>query len=58
MYTPENEAGATPGITWSTIHSMESIQRLKRIRDAEGGELWYSHGIEQYDSHKHDAPYE
>ena len=58
VYTPENEAGATPGITWSTIHSMESIQRLKRIRDSEGGELWYSHGIEQYDSHKHDAPYE
>ncbi len=58
VYTPENEAGTTPGITWSTIHSMESIHRLKRIRDAEDGELWYSHGMEQYQSHKHDAPYE
>lgn len=58
VYTPENEAGATPGITWSTIHSMESIQRLKHIRDAEDGELWYSHGAAQYNAHKHDAPYE
>ena len=37
---------------------MESINRLKRIRDAEGGELWYSHNMEQYDTHKHDTPYE
>lgn len=58
VYTPENEAGVTPGITWSTIHSMESINRLKRIRDAEDGELWFSHDMDQYQSHKHDAPYE
>lgn len=58
VYTPENEAGTIPGITWNVYESMESINRLKRIRDAEGGELWYSHHMEQYDSHKHDAPYE
>lgn len=58
VYTPENEAGAIPGITWNTYESMESINRLKRIRDAEDGELWYSHGLEQYESHRHDAPYE
>lgn len=58
VYTPENEAGVIPGITWNTNASMESIQRLKRIRDAEGGELWYSHDLEQYDTHNHDVPYE
>ena len=58
VYTPENEAGVIPGISWNTYESMESINRLKRIRDAEGGELWYSHNAPQYDAHKHDAPYE
>ena len=58
VYTPENEAGVTPGITWSTIHSMESIARLKQIRDAEDGELWYSHDMGQYQKHMHDTPYE
>ncbi len=58
VYTPENEAGVIPGISWNTFESMESINRLKRIRDAEGGELWYSHHMPQYDAHKHDAPYE
>jgi N-acyl homoserine lactone hydrolase len=58
VYSPENEAGAIPGITWNTYESMRSIDRLKQIRDAEGAELWYSHGIEQYNSHKHDSAYE
>ena len=58
VYTPENENGAMPGITWNVFESMESINRLKRIRDAEGGQIWYSHNMEQYDAHKHDLPYE
>lgn len=58
VYTPENEAGVAPGLTVSLEDSMASIERLKNIRDASGGELWYSHGMEQYNSHKHDAAYE
>ncbi len=58
VYTPENEAGAVPGITWSTTHSMQSIDRLKQIRDATQGQIWYSHGIDQYAEHQHDKPYE
>lgn len=58
VYTPENEAGTIPGITWNTYESMRAIDRLKQIRDAEGGQLWFSHGLEQYNSHKHDSPYE
>lgn len=58
VYTPENEAGVIPGITWNTYESMRSIDRLKQIRDAEQGQLWYSHGLDQYNEHKHDAPYE
>lgn len=58
VYTPENEAGVVPGITWNTYESMRSIDRLKQIRDAEGGELWYSHGMEQYNAHDHDKAYE
>ena len=58
VYTPENEAGVVPGITWSATHSMQSINRLKMLRDAHQGELWFSHGIEQYNSHKHDSAYD
>lgn len=58
VYTEENEAGAIPGITWNTYESMRSIDRLKQIRDAEQGQLWYSHGADQYNSHVHDKPYE
>jgi N-acyl homoserine lactone hydrolase len=58
VYTPENEAGVIPGITWNTSASMQSIDRLKNLRDATAGELWYSHGIEQYNAHKHDSAYD
>ena len=58
IYTPENESGAIPGITWNTYESMKSIDRLKMLRDTHQGEIWYSHGIEQYNSHKHDAYYD
>lgn len=58
VYTPENEAGVIPGITWNTFESMQSIDRLKHLRDAVQGDLWYSHGIEQYNSHKHDSAYD
>ncbi|MCB1749851.1 MAG: N-acyl homoserine lactonase family protein [Gammaproteobacteria bacterium] len=58
VYTPENEAGVIPGITWNTYESMQSINRLKMLRDAHQGELWYSHGAEQYDAHKHDTYYD
>ena len=57
VYTEENERGAIPGITWNTYESMRSIERLKQLRDAERGEIWYSHDLEQYESHRHDAPY-
>jgi N-acyl homoserine lactone hydrolase len=58
VYTPENEAGVPPSITWSTTHSMQSIDRLKMLRDAHQGQLWFSHWMEQYDEHEHDAPYD
>lgn len=58
VYTAENEAGVIPGITWNTSASMRTIDRLKQIRDAEQAQLWYSHGLKQYNSHKHDTPYE
>ena len=37
---------------------MQSIDRLKQIRDATQGQIWYSHGAEQYAEHLHDKPYE
>lgn len=58
VYTPENEAGVIPGITWNTHESMQSIDRLKNLRDVHQGDLWYSHGIEQYNAHKHDSAYD
>lgn len=58
VYTPDNEAGVVPGITWNTYESMQSITRLKMLRDASQGQLWYSHGIDQYNEHKHDSYYD
>ncbi len=37
-----------PGITWNTAASMLAIDRLKQIRDARQGQLWYSHDAEQH----------
>ena len=48
IYTGENEAGVIPGITWNTAASMQAIDRLKQIRDARQGQLWYSHDAEQH----------
>lgn len=58
VYTSENEAGVIPGITWNTNASMASIDRLKQIRDATRGEIWYSHDAKQYESHNHDKAYD
>lgn len=48
VYTAENEAGVIPGITWNTNASMRAIDRLKQIRDATQGALWYSHDPVQH----------
>lgn len=48
VYTAENEAGVIPGITWNTNASMRAIDRLKQIRDATQGALWYSHDPGQH----------
>ena len=58
IYTPENEAGVVPGISWNASLSMQSIDRLKMIRDATQGQIWYSHDADQYGQHKHDAAYD
>lgn len=58
IYTPENEAGVVPGISWNANMSMQSIDRLKMIRDATQGQIWYSHDAAQYGEHKHDAAYD
>jgi len=58
IYTPENEAGVVPGISWNASASMQSIDRLKMIRDATQGQIWYSHDPGQYEEHKHDAAYD
>lgn len=58
IYTAENEAGVIPGITWNTNASMQSIDRLKQIRDARRGQIWYSHDAKQYGEHQHDRPYD
>lgn len=58
VYTAENEAGVIPGITWNTNLSMQSIDRLKMIRDARRGQIWYSHDAKQYNEHQHDKAYD
>jgi N-acyl homoserine lactone hydrolase len=60
IYTPENEAGVPAGIAYQTATSMQSVERLKMFRDAEAGQLWFSHFMPQFEEHRHakDKPYE
>ena len=58
IYTTENENGVAPGLTISLKDSFASVDRLKRIRDAENGQLWFSHDPAQYATHAHDKAYE
>ncbi len=58
IYMADNEKGVIPGITWNTNESMRSIDRLKNIRDAKNGTLWYSHDPVQFGQNNHDKPYE
>lgn len=51
-YMPENLEGAIPGITWNVEASMNSIERMKMIRDREQGEIWFSHDAEQFEQHR------
>ena len=52
IYTAENEKGVVPGITWSAVHSMKAIDRIKMLRDTRNGQIWYSHEGEQFKKHK------
>jgi hypothetical protein len=36
---------------------MRSIEKLKRLRDLENGQLFMSHDEVQYNKGRHDAPY-
>ncbi len=55
VYGPENEAGTIPGITWNTNLSMQAIDRLKHLRDAQRGQIWFSHDAAQFGKNKRDA---
>ena len=58
IYTSENENGVAAGLALSLYNSFASTARLKSLRDATNGQLWFSHDPEQYASHQHDKPYE
>jgi N-acyl homoserine lactone hydrolase len=58
IYTTENENGVPPGLTISMKDSFASTDRLKRLRDAEAGQLWFSHDPAQYATHAHDKAFE
>ncbi len=56
--SPEQVEGVPPGFTQSLMQSFASIEKLKRIRDAEGAQMWITHDLEQYNARKHDTAYE
>ena len=56
--SPEQVTGVPPGFTQSLMQSFASIEKLKRIRDAEGAQMWITHDLEQYKRRKHDTAYE
>ena len=58
VYTTENEQGVAAGLALNLNDSFASTARLKMLRDATGGQLWFSHDPAQFATHQHDKPYE
>ncbi|KPQ00865.1 MAG: N-acyl homoserine lactonase MomL [Bacteroidetes bacterium HLUCCA01] len=52
-YMAENLQGTVPGIVWNVEAAMDAIERMKLIRDVEGGQIILSHSMEMYSSLKH-----
>jgi len=52
-YMAENLQGVIPGIVWNVQEAMEAIERMKMIRDVEGGMIILSHSMEMYNSLRH-----
>lgn len=52
-YMAENLQGTVPGIVWNVEAAMDAIERMKLIRDIEGGQIILSHSMEMYNSLKH-----
>jgi len=51
-YMPENLQGTIPGIVWNVEEAMNSIERMKMIRDRENGEIWLGHSMEQFQTRR------
>jgi N-acyl homoserine lactone hydrolase len=52
-YMAENLQGTVPGIVWNVQEAMEAIERMKLIRDIEGGTIVLSHSADQFRTLKH-----
>jgi glyoxylase-like metal-dependent hydrolase (beta-lactamase superfamily II) len=47
-YMAENLQGTVPGIVWNVEYAMDAIERMKLIRDIEGGQIILSHSAEMH----------
>lgn len=47
-YMDANLQGTVPGIVWNVQYAMEAIDRMKLIRDIEGGQIFVSHSADAY----------
>jgi N-acyl homoserine lactone hydrolase len=57
IWMQENLDGHVPGINYNTAETMRSIEKLKRIRDLESGQIFMSHDEVSYNKGMHDSPY-
>jgi N-acyl homoserine lactone hydrolase len=57
IWMQENLDGHVPGINYNTAETMRSIEKLKRIRDLENGQIFMSHDEVSYNKGMHDSPY-
>ena len=57
IWMQENLDGYVPGINYNTAETMRSIEKLKRIRDLESGQIFMSHDEASYKKGTHDSPY-
>lgn len=58
VVSADNLTGTPPGYTQNLTQSLDSIERIKMIRDAEQADVWITHDMEQYEGRRHDEAYE
>ena len=58
IVSPRHLEGVPQGVSQSLVQSAASTERIKRLRDANGAQIWITHDLEQYNGRKHGEAYD